>query len=216
MNICDFCSVTKLISSFIGESKNISQLDFMYNLFKDFIESKAGYDFDFDNGLVCRWLNGTAKISLGKAAKQSLKLMNDSTISERKKSELAEGYPYDIDTDISDFLSRIILFGMERPFVKRDAKTKAVMASGALSPIVQDYIYDGFVPKPCKHFCGRESELEQLHSTLENNSKIFIQGIAGIGKSEFVKKYAHIYKKEYTNILYFNYSGDLKLMRMMI
>lgn len=243
MNICDFCSVTKLISSFIGESKNISQLDFMYNLFKDFIESKAGYDFDFDNGLVCRWLNGTAKISpkitayyatLGNLEAMAIDieehilplfydkdmavtavyelLMNDSTISERKKSELAEGYPYDIDTDISDFLSRIILFGMERPFVKRDAKTKAVMASGALSPIVQDYIYDGFVPKPCKHFCGRESELEQLHSTLENNSKIFIQGIAGIGKSEFVKKYAQIYKKEYTNILYFNYSGDLKQM----
>lgn len=243
MNICDFCSVTKLISSFIGESKNISQLDFMYNLFKDFIESKAGYDFDFDNGLVCRWLNGTAKISpkitayyatLGNLEAMAIDieehilplfydkdmavtavyelLMNDSTISERKKSELAEGYPYDIDTDISDFLSRIILFGMERPFVKRDAKTKAVMASGALSPIVQDYIYDGFVPKPCKHFCGRESELEQLHSTLENNSKIFIQGVAGIGKSEFVKKYAQIYKKEYTNILYFNYSGDLKQM----
>ena len=243
MNICDFCSVTKLISSFIGESKNISQLDFMYNLFKDFIESKAGYDFDFDNGLVCRWLNGTAKISpkitayyatLGNLEAMAIDieehilplfydkdmavtavyelLMNDSTISERKKSELAEGYPYDIDTDISDFLSRIILFGMERPFVKRDAKTKAVMASGVLSPIVQDYIYDGFVPKPCKHFCGRESELEQLHSTLENNSKIFIQGVAGIGKSEFVKKYAQIYKKEYTNILYFNYSGDLKQM----
>ena len=243
MNICDFCSVTKLISSFIGESKNISQLDFMYNLFKDFIESKAGYDFDFDNGLVCRWLNGTAKISpkitayyatLGNLEAMAIDieehilplfydkdmavtavyelLMNDSTISERKKSELAESYPYDIDTDISDFLSRVILFGMERPFVKRDAKTKAVMASGTLSPIVQDYIYGGFVPKPCRHFCGRENELELLHSMLENNSKIFIQGIAGIGKSEFVKKYAQFYKKEYTNILYFNYSGDLKQM----
>ena len=243
MNICDFCSVTKLISSFIGESKNISQLDFMYNLFKDFIESDAGYHFDFDNGLVCRWLNGTAKISpkitayyaaLGNLEAMAIDieehilplfydkdmavtavyelLMNDSTVSERKKRELTEGYPYDIDADISDFLSRVILFGMERPFVKRDAKTKAVMASGALSPIVQDYIYDGFVPKPCKHFCGRESELEQLHSTLENNSKIFIQGVAGIGKSEFVKKYAQLYKKEYTNILYFNYSGDLKQM----
>ncbi len=63
MNICDFCSVTKLILSFVGESKNINQLDFMYELFRDFIESNAGYDFEFDNGLVCRWLNGTAKIS---------------------------------------------------------------------------------------------------------------------------------------------------------
>ena len=35
----------------------------MYELFKDFLESKEGYDFDFDNGLVCRWLKGAVKIS---------------------------------------------------------------------------------------------------------------------------------------------------------
>lgn len=53
MTLCDFCSVVKVVMSFIGESKNINQLDFMYELFKDFIESEEGYDFDFDNELIC-------------------------------------------------------------------------------------------------------------------------------------------------------------------
>lgn len=242
MNICDFCSVAKLILSFVGESKNINQMDLMYELFKDFIESDEGEIFDFDNGLVCRWLNGTAKISpkitAYYASNDNLEamaidieehilplfydkdmavtalyelLMNDTTVSENRKCELAENYPYDNDTDISDFFSRVMLFGMDRPFIKRDIKTKNLVTTGALSPLVQDYIYD-VVPKPCKHFCGRDNELELLHSALDNNGKIFVEGVAGIGKSEFVKKYAQTYKKEYTNILYFNYSGDLKQM----
>lgn len=243
MNICDFCSIAKLILSFVGESKSINQMDLMYELFKDFIESDYGYDFEFDNGLVCRWLNGTAKISpkitayylsdgnieamaidieehilpllydRDMAVKEIYNLlMNDSTVSENKKRELAENYPYDNNIDIADFLSRIILFGMDRPFIKRDTKTKNLITTGALSPLIQDYIYDGFVPKPCRHFCGRNNELEMLHSALDNNSKIFVEGVAGIGKSEFVKMYAAQYKKEYTNILYFNYSGSLKQM----
>ncbi|MGN0149406.1 MAG: Archaeal ATPase [Clostridia bacterium] len=242
MKLCDFCSVAKLILSFVGESKNISQMDLMYDLFKDFIESDEGYDFEFDNGLVCRWLNGTAKISPRITAYYATNgnieamaidieeyilplfydkamavtsvyelLMNDSTVSERKKCEIAEGYPYNDDTEISDFLSRVLLFGMDRPFIKRDTKTKNLISTGALSPIVQEYIYD-IVPKPCKHFCGRENELEMLHSVLDNNIKVFVQGVPGIGKSEFAKKYAQLYKKEYTNILYFNYRGDLKQM----
>lgn len=241
MNICDFCSVAKLILSFVGESKSINQMDLMYELFKDFIESDYGYDFEFDNGLVCRWLNGTAKISpkitayylsdgnieamaidieehilplfydKDMAIKEMYNLlMNDNTVSENKKRELAENYPYDNNMDIADFLSRIILFGMDRPFIKRDTKTKNLITTGALSPLIQDYIYDGFVPKPCRHFKGRNNELEMLHSALDNNSKVFVEGVAGIGKSEFVKMYVSKYKKEYTNILYFNYSGNLK------
>ena len=39
---------------------------------------------------------------------------------------------------------------------------------------------------------------------------MFVQGIAGIGKSELAKAYAKKYDKEYTNIMYITYSGDLK------
>lgn len=242
MRICDFCSAAKILMDFIGESKNINQVDFMYELFKDFIESDECEDFVFDNGLVCRWLNGTAKISPKITAYYSVcgnleamaidieenilpllydkemaavelynLLMSDTTVSETKKQELTEDYPCKNDIDISNFISGVILFGLERKFVKRDANTKKLIASGALSPQIKDYIYS-LVPKPCKHFCGRDTELEELHTMLEDESKVFIQGIAGIGKSEFVKMYAQRYKKEYTNILYFSYGGSLKQM----
>ena len=242
MRICDFCSAAKILIDFIGESKNINQVDFMYELFKDFMESDECEDFVFDNGLVCRWLNGTAKISpkitayysecgnleamaidieenilpllydkeMAAAELYNL-LMSDTTVSETKKQELTEDYPCKNDIDISNFISGVILLGLERKFVKRDANTKKLIASGVLSPQIKDYIYS-LVPKPCKHFCGRDTELEELHTMLEDESKIFIQGVAGIGKSEFVKMYAQRYKKEYTNILYFSYSGSLKQM----
>ncbi len=50
----------------------------------------------------------------------------------------------------------------------------------------------------------------KLHAILEENSKVFLYGIAGIGKSELAKAYAKTYKKEYTNILYLMYSGNLR------
>ncbi|MCD8180755.1 MAG: ATP-binding protein [Firmicutes bacterium] len=243
MNRCDFSSVMSVISSGISEKDEISQIELMFLLFEDFLNNDVNIDFGFDNGLVCRWLNGTAKVSpqiISYYAKNEKYealafdlqknilpllydkdmtvteiynlLMNDTTISENKRAELSQNYPYDTGEDLSDFISRILIFGMERAFLKRDAKTKALISRGALSPAVKDYIYDGIVPKPCKHFCGREAELETLHNVLDENGKVFIQGVAGIGKSEFAKQYAKKYKNEYTNILYFSYNGSLKQM----
>lgn len=40
--------------------------------------------------------------------------------------------------------------------------------------------------------------------------KVFLHGIPGIGKSELAKAYAKQYGKEYTNVIYVNYPGDLK------
>lgn len=68
---------------------------------------------------------------------------------------------------------------------------------------------DSEVPRPCRHFLGREEELDELHTMLEENSKVFLYGIAVIGKSELAKAYAKQYKKYYTNILYVEYAGDL-------
>ena len=40
--------------------------------------------------------------------------------------------------------------------------------------------------------------------------KVFLHGIPGIGKSELAKAYTKQYGKEYTNVIYVNYPGDLK------
>lgn len=103
-------------------------------------------------------------------------LMSDTTVSETKKKELTQDYPCKNDIDISNFISGIILFGLERKFVKRDANTKKLIASCSLSPQIKDYIYS-LVPKPCKHFCGRDTELEELHTMLEDEGKVFVQAL---------------------------------------
>ena len=222
----------------ISESNQMSQPEFLYEIFEDFLESPESKEFTLDNGLVCRWMTGQAKISpkissfyakpsnqekLAKNIHQNiLPLMadysrtlqdiyslfiQDSSISEAKKAELASLYkPADLRLL---FLAKLISFGMERPFIKRDTKNQKLIAGGSLSPMVLDYIMDSEVPRPCRHFVGRDDETTELHFLLEDNSKVFLYGIAGIGKSELAKSYAKQYKKHYTNILYFEYAGDL-------
>ena len=241
MERCDFGSIMTIIRRYISEDKGMNQIDFTYLLFDTFMCSDEAIDFDFDNGQVCRWMTGQAKVSprivtyfldkehqlelAGNIQRHIIPLMYDSamtakelyelvlqdtSISEPKKQELICSYsPADIDT-IHIFITRVLCFGMERNFVKRDTRTKKLLATGNLSPVLTDFVMGNDVPRPCRHFCGRSEEIEVLHSLLEKESKVFLYGIAGIGKSELAKAYALQYKKEYTNILYLTYNGDLK------
>ena len=162
------------------------------------MDSPESKDFSFDNGLVCRWMTGQAKIS----PKICTYYARPS-----KQEKLAALYK-PIDSRLL-FLAKLISFGMERQFIKRDTRNQKLLAGGSLSPVVLDYIMDSEVPRPCRHFLGREEELDELHTMLEENSKAFLYGIAGLGKSELAKAYAKQYKKYYTNILYVEYAGDL-------
>ena len=235
---CDFSSISTYLKNHISESNQMSQPDFLYELFEDFMNDPANEDFSMDNGLVCRWLTGQAKISpkissyysksgnqkkLAETIHQNLLplipdcnmamqdiytlFMQDDTISDAKKKNLASLYKPASSRLL--FLAKLISFGMERQFIKRNTKNQKLLAGGALSPIVLDYIMDSEVPKPCRHFIGRDKELEELYTMLEENRHVFLCGIAGIGKSELAKAYAKHYKKHYTNILYVEYTGDL-------
>lgn len=237
MERCDFSSVMGIVSQYISTSKAISQYNLVSEIFDVYSqEEKIG---GFDHGLVCRWFKGFKAISPDilmfyekpKNAEQlSMSIefkiiprmydapmsaqavydlvLNDVSISETKRSELTAEFNCENNTAIADFLSSVLLFAMSRNFVKREPNQLAV--SGTLSPVASDRIFDGVVPKPCKHFCGRESELNELHELLSEHNKVFVSGIAGIGKSEFVKAYAAAHSKDYTNILYFNYRGSLQ------
>ena len=59
----DFSSVITTIRNYISDAHSMNQIDMMYQLFVSFLSSDESLDFDFDNGLVCRWFNGQAKIS---------------------------------------------------------------------------------------------------------------------------------------------------------
>lgn len=240
MDRCDFSSVVTIIRRYIIEDKGMNQIDFTYLLFDTFMSSDEAADYDFDNGQVCRWMNGQDKVSprivayyLEHAHQEELAenirdhivplmydfpmaveelyelVIQDSSISEQKKQELINGYDFDAFENKISFMTKALCFGMERNFVKRDTKTKQLLSAGNFSPVLLDYVMGNEVPRLCKFFCGRSEELQALHSLFEKDSKIFLYGIAGIGKSELAKAYAREYRKDYTNILYLTYGGDL-------
>lgn len=241
MERCDFSSIITTVRKYIGDDRGMNQIDLLYELFEGFLEEESSQDFDFDNGLVCRWFNGQARISprisgyylhtdnrnrladdietnilplmcdSAMAIQEIYKiLIQDGTISGQKKEQLTQDYPCHTSEEQAAFFASVLCFGMERTFVKRNAATKKLLAAGTLSPVISDFVYNGEVPKACAHFCGRNQELSTLHELISEKRIIFLQGIAGIGKSELAKAYARAYRKDYTNILYLTYSGDLR------
>lgn len=137
-------------------------------------------------------------------------LIQDPSISERKKTELDAGYPCETESDAAEWLTKLLMFGMERPFQARDVRKPSLSPSGSLSPVLADYVVDEGLPELCSYFCGREKELSALREVLVQNRIVFVQGAPGIGKSELVKAYAKANRKNYTNILYITYTGSLK------
>ena len=58
MEYLDFSSAITTIRNYISDAHSMNQIDMMYQLFVSFLSSDESLDFDFDNGLVCRWFNG--------------------------------------------------------------------------------------------------------------------------------------------------------------
>lgn len=66
---------------------------------------------------------------------------------------------------------------------------------------------------PNAFFIGRDRELNDIHKSLQENSRLFLCGIGGIGKSELAKNYATLYKDSYDTVLFATYAGSwLKLI----
>lgn len=228
MVLLNFSSVAEIIIQYTGISITKTKVDFIYALFNSFFKSPFSENYVVDDSVASRWLNGKRDISseikafynnnhkqdmrndiekiivpemfdYDKAIQEIKKiLLADISISQKKKNAMLEKYSSDENSAI-DFLTEILFFVVSRNNLKT---TKSIKTS--------EIILNCDVPKPCKYFYGRSNEIEKLNVMLSENKKIFIQGIAGIGKSEFVKFYAKNFKNEYTNILYFAYTGNLK------
>ena len=132
---------------------------------------------------------------------------NDYSLSEEKKNKIMIDIDATDESEVCRFIGTVIFAAIDRPFIPAD---KAMLPASAIT--VAECIFGSEVPAPCRYFCGRDTELDELNTALQEHSKVFISGFAGIGKSEFAKAYAKKFKKEYRNILYFNYSGSLKEM----
>lgn len=60
------------------------------------------------------------------------------------------------------------------------------------------------------HFIGRQTEISEIRDILEQNKRVFLQGIGGIGKSEIAKKYAQVYRQKYDTIVFAKYNNNIK------
>lgn len=232
MNRVDFHSVSAILFHYLKEA-DTSQIDYVYMIFASF--SNDTEDFMYDNGLVCKWIKGQAKVSprivnyyVDESHKEAMYqdiekelfpylsdyanaandiktlLLSDTSISNFEKERLLSLYGESSIEAYASFIAEVLIFGMSRTFVKFDAK-----ASDGTSPVIDDIILTTLLPKPIKTFVGREKELEELHELVEEHHTLFIQGVAGIGKSELVKQYIKVHRKGYTNILFLDYSGSL-------
>ena len=112
-------------------------------------------------------------------------LILDHGVSEQKKTEMIEGFPFDTLEEIAEFLTQLLCFAMIRC-----PDGRMSIRSMLRELTVWDRILGGRVPPLCQWFQGREEELEELHELLQREGKVFLHGIPGIGKSELVKAYA--------------------------
>lgn len=212
-----------------------TQTDLITGIFSEYYDSCD--DKIFDSSSISRWIKGNRPIpadllnfyrdngyeSIGNNFKDNcadvvydfsnlyneLKTLvtNDYSLSEEKKADILIDIDITDESEVCRFIGNVILAAIDRPFMPAD---KSMLPTAAIT--VSEYVFGAEVPAPCRYFCGRDTELDELHTAFQEHSKVFISDFAGIGKSEFVKAYAKKYKKEYKNVLYFNYPGSLKEM----
>lgn len=88
-----------------------------------------------------------------------------------------------------------------------DVNTDEVLDSS--SEQVTLFANSEYIP-PCPHFCGYASHIDSLNKLFEKDSKLFVTGYPGMGKSEFVRAYIEKYGSEYSQIGYYFYNGSLR------
>ena len=121
----------------------------------------------------------------------------DKSISQEQKEKLSK------EKSLESFVTECLLFSMNRKFTpkgKNDKKSAIVLS---------DFLYDYHYPLVNPVFVGREQELIDIHELLKTEDCLFLQGIGGIGKTEFAKQYGKRYADEYENVLYIRYSDSI-------
>lgn len=71
------------------------------------------------------------------------------------------------------------------------------------------------IPKaitPNAFFTGRDREINDIHERLQENPKLFLSGIGGIGKSELAKNYAIRCKDSYDAAVFVTYNGSWMML----
>lgn len=126
-------------------------------------------------------------------------LWEDQSISSEKKQELSLEKENE-----TVFIKDCMLFAIVRNFLPKSKQKEHVTID------LGDYLLDTHLPSVTQHFCGRGAELKEIACRLEKEHFLFLEGIAGIGKSEIVKAYVKQDNKKYNNVLFLHYHSSLR------
>jgi len=119
-------------------------------------------------------------------------------------------YTGSLRREAAEYIAYIVQYAIRRKFIPRDKERGELIFPIWLAPNLDKYILSRKVPAPCKYFTGREAEIMALHEKLEQDHAVFLHGMPGTGKSELAYAYCKTKKKSYSNMLYIDYSGDLR------
>lgn len=138
------------------------------------------------------------------------KLINaDEYFDDETKADICSTFPFEKKSDVIAFITKTVYHTMSRP---KEPATLPIPKK-ADSFIVEYDLDTDYAPPPlCRYFCGRDDDLIAFSNLIDSKHRVFITGIAGIGKSEFAKAYAKRYRDKYKHILFFTYNGDLRDM----
>ena len=117
---------------------------------------------------------------------------------------------YTDDNVLVQMIYEAVFIAVTRQYEKVGKVYVALVYTGQLAPEGKSLFSNSEYILPCKHFCGRDEELNELHELVQNNPCVIVTGIAGIGKSELVRAYAKAHKSEYKHFGYYFYKGSLK------
>ena len=136
----------------------------------------------------------------------------DNTLSAPLRKEILSRVPkqYSDKDSLVNMIYEAVFIAVTRQYEKADKGYVAARYAADAVPFRDALFANSEYIAPCRHFCGRDTELAELHSLIENNSTVIVTGLAGIGKSELVRAYAGLHKSEYAHFGYYFYKGSLK------
>ena len=236
---CDFQNVTDILINNMGSSVTMYYNNLLNILFGSYLAETSLYEFDrptatklhkgiirvapemsefylnADRSVLYRDIKELLQYIFDKANtyKEIYQLIQyDETLSVEYRKQICSSYKpfYTDDTALTNIIYEAVYIAVTRQYTKGDNGYIAMSYSNPLAPVNDALFANSEYVPPCRHFCGRDKELNELHTLVQNNSTVIITGVAGIGKSELVRAYAKEHKKEYQYFGYYFYGGSLE------
>lgn len=132
-------------------------------------------------------------------------------------------YQYDSDSDLlrdvnpqalallSEILSHTICTDVSKRYQSAEALMEKLDELLPLADPKAPYLI-GNLPPALSSFVGRRGELTDTHRHLQEQGKLFLSGIGGIGKSELAKQYAQQFHQAYDTVVFARCTDTLESM----